>query len=69
MKTKQLINILKKELLDLEIYVSSDPEGNSFDKLESYGYLIKDKNGDFYNEDEIEFTKGGNKKVLVLWPG
>jgi len=67
MKVSELIALLAKHDLDLEVWMSSDGEGNTYSKFYDVGERhYVHRSGDITSEEHV----GGesNEKVLVLWP-
>ena len=83
MKVKELIELLKEEDQELEIWLSRDSEGNSYSKLSQYNpytsYIEKtdgcrtneifyDEWFEGYTEEELNEARQGMEKVLILFP-
>lgn len=73
MKVKKLIQKLQKLDQDLEVVLSSDPEGNSFDTLTDVDYdknnLFDTENREFVDAVDLdEEQKLRCIKAVILWP-
>lgn len=84
MKVRQLVDLLLAMPQELEVKISSDPEGNGFYGLSGHGIGYVESpvdrwyHEDLHDEDDIvEFPEDGDEdpyvpagydKVLVLWP-
>lgn len=67
MKVSDLIAALARHDLDLEVWMSSDAEGNSYSKFYDAGERFHvHQSGDITSEEHV----GGEsaKKIVVLWP-
>lgn len=73
MKTKDVIARLEDFPRDMEVFVSEDPEGNSFSPLEDIDESYFDiDNREAYHPDDVESeyedTPDNLDKVLIIWP-
>lgn len=70
MKVGDLIKLLSQYDLELEVWMSSDPEGNTYSRCAEAGQLVE-RNEEIYNKEDVEegYVKAeGAKDVVVLWP-
>ncbi len=79
MNIKELKELIKDEPDDREVYLSSDEEGNDFNRAVDVGYMIMNEgteydpswnyeDADFDSEEEWEQYKKDHPAALVIWP-